>query len=137
MERIDGVALGMGFTITAVLAIPLAATAAIVGDEHPSVALWCNIGVLGAFVLGSGCAAWLQRRGLPVAHGIVTAGCTFGVITGAVIVVNVIRGEDIEWFREAFLATLVLGAGVLGGMLGSRLQAQGIHPRDRSRPEVR
>ena len=80
------------------------------------------------FVLGAGCAAWVQRTGTPLSHGLVTAIGTYLAAQAVFAVVRLARGQDVRWFAIMFNLTVVLGAGLLGGLLGQLLRSRGVLP---------
>lgn len=129
--RWDVDALRAGAGVALVFAIPLTVIAAIVdSDDNGTNALFFFGAMLG-FVLGSGCAAWVQRTGTPLSHGIVTASGTYLAAQAVFIVVRLIGGNSVNWFRVFFTLTLVVGAGLIGGVLGNRLQRRGVVPSSR------
>lgn len=132
---IDRSAVITGAVTTALFAVPLALGAGWAASRGASgVALWCNLGVLAAFVVGSGCAAWVQTTGYPLAHALITSIATFLALTGIGVIVAIARGQSPHWFRQLFLLTATMAMGVLGGMIGARLKASGIEPGQRRRP---
>ena len=126
--RWDAEALGAGAGVTLVFAIPLTILAAIVDSGSGGVNAVFFFGALLGFVLGAGCAAWLEHRGTPISHGIVTAGCTYLVPQAICVAFGLLTDRDGNWFGVAFTLSLVLRAGVIGGLLGQRLQAKGFEP---------
>jgi hypothetical protein len=88
-------------------------------------------GALVGFVIGSGGAAWAQRCGTPLSHAMVTAIGTYVVAQSVFVLLRVMTGRDVNWFGVFFTLTLVSLAGVIGGILGSRLQAKGFMPSSR------
>lgn len=98
--------------------------------DDSALAAWLTIGAVAGFVLGSGCAAWVQRRDLPISHGIVTAIGTYTAAQAVFIVVRLLRGSDVNWFAALFNLSVVAGAGLVGGLLGSRLNRTGAGPRE-------
>ena len=88
------------------------------------------------FVLGGGCAAWVQRRGTPMSHGVLTTIVAYLGAQSVFIVIRLLRGDSVNWFGVFFTLSLVTLAGLFGGILGSQLQARGFVPssqRDTSR----
>ena len=71
-------------------------------------AVWLNLGAVVGFVLGAGCAAWVQRVGFPLSHGLVTAVGTYLAAQAVFIVVRLVRGLDVRWFAVVFNLTVVL-----------------------------
>ena len=84
--------------------------------------------VLVALVLGAGVAAWRQRTGRPLSHGITTALVVFGVVQAVGIVRRVVGSDDIRWNRIVSSAILSLLAGAFGGLLGSVMLGRGVRP---------
>ena len=83
------------------------------------------------FVIGSGCAAWVQRIGTPLSHAMVTAIGTYAAVEFVFVLVRLVRGTDIPWLAIMFTLSVVSVAGLVGGFFGSRLQAQGFVPSSR------
>ena len=81
------------------------------------------------FVIGAGCAAWVQRVDAPLTHGVVTAAGTYVVAQAVFVAIRLARGLDVQWFGVVFNLTVVTFAGVLGGFLGQRLRAAGVRAR--------
>ncbi len=135
MSRFDPEAVRAGIGVCLVLAVPLTLIAAFVDSDDSGLNALFFFGAMFGFVLGAGCAAWLQQRGTPMSHGIVTAIIAY---LGAQIVFvsfRLLRGADVNWFGVFFTLSLVMLAGLTGGLLGSSLQARGIVPSHRrSRP---
>ncbi|HET9546336.1 MAG TPA: hypothetical protein VFO97_00805 [Desertimonas sp.] len=127
--RWDWPAMRSGAAISMILALPLAVGARIAADgDHESVAIGFSIGATIGFLVGAGWAAWTQRVGFPLSHGLVTAGGTYLAAQAVFIVIRLLRGEDVRWFAALFTLTFVLLAGLLGGLLGQRLRSAGIQP---------
>jgi hypothetical protein len=84
---------------------------------------------IGGFVLGAGVAAWRQDRRTPLSHGIVTSAGTFVVVQAIFVVINLIRGADVNWFNIVFTLTITVFAGALGGLLAISLQKRGLEPK--------
>lgn len=122
-------AIRAGALVSLVFAVPFSIAARVAADgDHDTVAVWLVLGALAGFVVGAGCAAWLQRRGAPLSHGMVTAGGTYLGAQAAFVFVRLLRGEGVSWFALFFNLSFVLVAGVIGGVLGQRLQASGFQP---------
>jgi hypothetical protein len=96
--------------------------------DESSLAVFLSLGAVFGFVLGAGCAAWVQRVGLPLSHGLVTAIGTYTAAQAVFIAIRLIRGDDVTWFAFFFNLSVVSGAGLLGGLLGKRLRAKGFVP---------
>jgi hypothetical protein len=127
--RWDWTAIGAGALIAIVLGLPVAIGARIAADgDDEGLAIGLSIGATVAFGAGAACAAWLQRSGTPLSHGLVTAGGAYVVVEAVLIAVRLIRGLDVHWFSAVFTLTLVLFAGLIGGLVGQRLRSAGIAP---------
>src|SRR5690606_35985161 len=96
--------------------------------DDSTLALWLSVGAVAGFVLGAGCAAWVQRCGMPLAHGLVTAVATYVVAQAVFIVIRAVRGAEVNCFAALFNLSVVAGAGLLGGLLARHLQAKGFRP---------
>lgn len=129
----DRDAIRAGAMVALVFAVPFSLAARWAADsrDDSTLAVWLSIGALIGFVLGAGCAAWTQRTGTPLSHGIVTAAGTYLAAQAVFVVVRLARGLDVRWFALLFNLTAVIAAGLIGGLLGQRLQARGVLPRER------
>lgn len=130
-DRWDVDALKAGGMVALVFAVPFSIVARWAADSRDDSALatWMSLGAVIGFVLGAGCAAWVQRRELPLSHGLVTAIATYVAAQAVFIVVRLIRGTDVNWFAALFNLSVVAGAGLVGGWLGGRVRAKGFVPR--------
>jgi hypothetical protein len=127
--RWDWAAIRSGAAVLLVFAVPLAIAARIAADrDHDALAVGFSIGATLGCLVGAGCAAWIQRVGFPLSHGLVTAGGTYVAAQAVFIAVRLLRGEDVRWFGVLFTFTWVLFAGLIGGLLGQRLASAGIQP---------
>lgn len=129
--RWDVDALRAGAGVCLLLAVPLTLVASFVDAESSGVNALFFFGAMAGFVIGAGCAAWIQRTGTPVSHGIVTAIGAYVAAQAVFVVIRLVRGDSVNWFGVFFTLSLVILAGVVGGLLGSRLQAQGFVPSSR------
>ncbi len=129
-DRWDVDALKAGGMVALVFAVPFSIVARWAADSRDDSALatWMSLGAVIGFVLGAGCAAWVQRRELPLSHGLVTAIATYVAAQAVFIVVRLIRGTDVNWFAALFNLSVVAGAGLVGGWLGGRVRAKGFVP---------
>lgn len=134
---LDGFAVRAGVITTVVLAVPLGLGAALLADaDNRQLALAANLGVLVIFVLGSGLAAWVQRRQMPIAHGLVSAVASYAIVAVVSFVVSAFSGSGWSILRQALLMTIAAGCGLLGGMIGGILRSRGAVPSsDRLRPD--
>ncbi len=114
-----------------ILAIPLTLIAAFVDSSDAGLNAIFFFGAMFGFVLGAGCAAWIQRRGTPLSHGIVTAMVAYLGAQAVFITIRLIGGNSVNWFSVFFTLSLVMLAGMFGGLLGSLLQARGVVPSSR------
>ena len=129
--RWDADALKAGAGVCLLLAIPLTLVASFVDSESSGVNALFFFGAMAGFVIGAGCAAWIQRTGTPVSHGIVTAIGAYLAAQAVFVVIRLVQGETVNWFGVFFTLSLVTLAGLVGGLLGSRLQSQGFVPSSR------
>jgi hypothetical protein len=131
-SRWDAAALRAGASVCLLIAVPVTVIAAIVDSEDGGVQALFFFGAMAGFVLGGGCAAWVERRGTPISHSVVTTGGTYIATQAVFVVIRLIGGRDVNWFGIVFTLGLVLLAGVIGGLLGAGLQAKGFTPSTRS-----
>jgi hypothetical protein len=121
-------AIRAGIGVCLLLAVPLTVIAALVDSDSSGLNAFFFFGAMLGFVLGGGCAAWVQRRGTPMSHGVLTTTIAYLGAQSGLHRDPLIRGSSINWFGVFFTLSLVLLAGVFGGMLGSQLQARGFVP---------
>lgn len=127
--RWDIDALRAGGSVALVFAVPLSIGATWAADRDDSaLALWLSVGAVLGFVLGAGCAAWVQRRELPLTHGLATAIGTYSLAQAVFIGVKLARGSEVNWFAALFNLSVMAGAGLIGGLLGKRLRDRGFRP---------
>ena len=105
--------------------------AAIVDSDDDGTNALFFFGAMFGFVIGAGCAAWIQQAGTPLSHGIITASGTYLAAQAVFVLVRLIGGNTVNWFRVFFTLSLVVGAGLVGGVLGERLQRKGFVPSSR------
>jgi hypothetical protein len=129
--RWDVDAIRNGIGVCLILAIPLTLIAGFLDSDDSSLNALFFFGAMFGFVLGSGCAAWVQRRGTPLSHGIVTAIIAYVGAQAVFITIRLVRGETVNWFGVFFTLSLVMLAGLFGGLLGSFLQSRGVVPSSR------
>lgn len=123
---LDAVRAGIGVCL--ILAVPLTLIAAFVDSDSSGLNALFFFGAMFGFVLGGGCAAWVQRRGTPMSHGAITTIVAYLGAQCVFIVIRLVRGESVNWFGVFFTLSLVVLAGIVGGILGSQLQARGFVP---------
>lgn len=127
--RWDLDALRAGGAVALVFAVPFSIAASWAADRDDSaLALWMSVGAVVGFVLGAGCAAWVQRRELPLSHGLATAVGTYSLAQVVFIAIKLARGSDVNWFAALFNLSVMAGAGLIGGLLGKRLRDRGFQP---------
>lgn len=125
---IDAIKAGAGVSLVFAVPFSIAARWAADSRDDSTLATWLSLGALIGFVLGAGCAAWVQRVDLPLSHGLVTAIGTYVVAQAVFVVIKLLRGGDVNWFATLFNLSAVLGAGLIGGLLGKRMRAKGFRP---------
>jgi uncharacterized membrane protein YfcA len=133
-QRWDVVALRAGASVALVFAVPFSIAARWAADsrDDTGLALWLSLGAVAGFVLGAGCAAWVQRVDLPYQHALTTAVGTYVTAQAVFIVIRLARGGEVNWFAAFFNLSAVLGAGLVGGLLGQRLRSKGVAPTPRT-----
>jgi hypothetical protein len=123
---LDRDALRQGVLIAAGIAIPAALIGLLfVDDAHGAsndgwTVLFPVVVLLG-LVLGAGCAAWVQRNGAPLTHGIATALVVFVGVQLVGIARRTLSDESIDWGRVVSSLLLSLLAGTIGGLVGGWL----------------
>ena len=127
MSRWDVDAIRSGALICLVLAIPFT----LLGLVSDGVRVISFFGAVIGFIIGSGSAAWAQRSGTPLSHALVTATGTYIAAQTVFVVLRLVTGREVNWFGVFFTLSIVSFAGVVGGFLGSRLQAKGFVPSSR------
>lgn len=127
-DRWDIAAIRAGIGVCLILAIPLTLIAAFVDSDSSGLNAFFFFGAMFGFVLGGGCAAWVQRRGTPMSHGVVTTMIAYVGAQSVFILIRLVRGEGVDWFAAFFTLSLIVLAGLFGGILGSQLQARGFVP---------
>ena len=134
MNALDRAALKQGALVALVFAVPFSVGSRWVAD-HDSKSPWVAVlwlAALAGFTLGAGIAAWVQRTGFPLAHGLVCAGGTYLAAQFVFIAIKLFRGGDVSWLGVFFTFTVVLSAGLIGGGLGSALRKRGLLPGSQS-----
>lgn len=132
MNRWDMAAVRAGIGVCLLLAVPLTLVAAFVDSDDSGLNALFFFGAMFGFVLGAGCAAWLQQRGTPLSHGIVTAMIAYLGAQAVFVAIRLAGGDDVNWFGVFFTLSLVMLSGLFGGLLGSLLQARGVTPSSRT-----
>lgn len=126
----DTRAIRAGGVAALVVAAPtqIAARWALDSRDDTSLAFMLSVLSLVGFGFGAALAAWVQRLGLPLAHGLVTAIGTFLLVQAVMVPIRLTVGSSVSWFTIVFSLTLTSGAGLLGGALGGRLRSSGFVP---------
>lgn len=129
-DRWDIDALRAGAMVALVFAVPLSIAARWAADsrDDTGLALVLSLGAVIGFTIGAGCAAWVQRVGLPYTHALATAIGTYVGAQAVFIAIRLVRGSDVSWFAAFFNLSVVVGAGLIGGVLGQRLRSKGFRP---------
>ena len=130
MTTLDRAALKQGAWVSLVFAVPFSIGSRLMAD-HDAKSPWVSVlwlAALGGFALGAGIAAWVQRTGFPLLHGLVCAGGTYIAAQIVFITIKLFRGGSISWLAVFFTFTVVLTAGLVGGGLGSALRKRGLTP---------
>ena len=129
-ERLDASALKSGALVCLVFAIPFSLGARWAADSRndDGLAIALTLAALAGFAIGSGVAAWVQTKGLPLLHGLVTASGTYLAAQTVFIIARLVTGRDVHWFAALFNVTPALFAGLIGGVLGMVLQRRGAVP---------
>ncbi|MGH9134682.1 MAG: hypothetical protein ACRDZZ_12135 [Ilumatobacteraceae bacterium] len=128
-ERWDVQALKAGGMVSLLFAVPFSIGGRWAADRDDSaLATFLVLGAVLGFIVGAGCAAWVQRVGLPLSHGLATAIGTYVIAQAVFVVIRLVRGEDVRWFALLFNLSISAGAGLVGGVLGERLRAKGFRP---------
>ncbi len=130
-QRWDADAIRAGASVCVALAVPFRILAAVVGSDSGGLNALFFVLFIVFFVIGAGCAAWVQRAATPLSHALVTAIGTYVVVEFVFVIVRLVRGTAVPWFAIVFTLSVISAAGLLGGFLGSRLQAQGFVPSSR------
>lgn len=126
--RWDWQALRAGAMVALVFAVPLTVLAAVVDSDSGALNALFFFGATLGFILGGGCAAWVQRAGTPLSHGVVSAAATYVAVQAVFIAIRLGGGDSVDWFSVFFTFGIVSVAGMFGGVLGNRLQQQGLMP---------
>jgi hypothetical protein len=129
--RWDWDALRAGASVALVFAVPLTVIAAVVDSDSGGLNALFFFGALLGFIIGAGCAAWVQRMGTPLSHGVVTASGTYLAAQAVFVLIRLVGGSSVNLFGIFFTLMLIAGAGLLGGVLGDRLQRRGVVPSSR------
>lgn len=134
MSRFDRTALVQGAITSLLFGVPFSVAARLVADrtDGGGLASLLSLAALAGFFVGAGVAAWIQRTGLPLLHGIACAGVTYAAAQAVFIVVKLSRGGDVNWLGVLFNFSAVLFVGTVGGVFGSGLQRRGVVPRSRT-----
>jgi hypothetical protein len=125
--RWDIDALRSGALICLVLAIPFT----LLGLVSDGARVISFFGAVVGFIVGSGSAAWAQRCGTPLSHALVTAIGTYLTAQGVFVLLRLVTDREVHWFGVFFTLSIVSFAGIIGGFLGSRMQAKGFVPSSR------
>lgn len=127
---IDWAAVRSGAMVCLVFAIPFSLAARWAADsrDDSGLAVLLTLGAVCGFIVGAGVAAWVQRTGFPLVHGLLTASITYLGAQAVFIAIRLLTDREVRWYAALFNVTPVLFAGVIGGMLGLLLQRKGFTP---------
>lgn len=128
LERFDIDAVRAGGMVALVFAVPITVIASVVDSDSSSTNALFFFGAMVGFFLGAGCAAWVQRLGTPLTHGITTALITFVVPQIIIVIVRLVSGGSVNLFNVFLLSPFVVGAGLFGGITGGFLRSRGFVP---------
>ena len=123
----DRQALTAGIATAVVIGLAATGIGVALPNDSPWRAVMVAVTMLG-FVLGSAMAAWAQRRGTPFHHGVVAAVAAYLLVEAVFVVVALARGRSVRILGLLLKLTLVVGAGVVGGVLGGVLRRRGFVP---------
>jgi len=126
--RWDVAAIRAGIGVCLILAVPLTLLAAFVDSDSAGLNAFFFFGATFGFVVGGGCTAWIQHRGTPMTHAVITTTVAYLGAQTVFVLIRLIGGNSVNWFGVFFTLSLVILAGILGGVLGSQLQARGFVP---------
>ncbi len=129
--RWDAQAIREGASVAVLFAVPFTIIARLAFDDDDKSG-WASVLALASFlgfVLGAGVAAWRQRRGAPLSHGVVTAVGVFVIVQILFAVIRVAGGNSLNVGKIIVSLSLTALAGLLGGLLGRFLQRQRMAPR--------
>ncbi|MGD9702132.1 MAG: hypothetical protein AB7Q42_06495 [Acidimicrobiia bacterium] len=129
--RWDGAAIREGASVAVLFAVPFTIVARLAFDDDAKSG-WAALLGLGSFlgfVLGAGVAAWRQRRGAPLSHGVATAIGVFVVVQFVFGLIRLAGGNSLHLGKIIVSLSLTALAGLIGGFLGSFLQRQGMTSR--------
>ena len=131
--RWDTAALRSGASVCLTLVLPFRLLAVLIDSQSSAVNFVLFALFLSFFEVGAGCAAWVQRVGFPLSHALATAAASYVIAELLFIVIRLIRGSEIPWMGILITFSFVALCGLVGGVLGSRLQAQGFVPSSQRR----
>jgi hypothetical protein len=131
-QRWDLEAIRAGISVCLITAIPLTVIAAIVDSDSNGLNAFFFFGAMFGFILGGGCAAWVQRTGTPISHGMVATLVAYVGAQTIFIIVELATGDSVNWFGVFFTLSIVALAGAIGGLLASYLHGRGMYPSRRA-----
>lgn len=133
--NLDFPALRQGAVVALAIGAPCAIGSSVLAnsdDQDTALVALLYLGAVVGFMLGAGIAAWVQRKATPLTHGVVCAGGTYLLVQILFSIIRLARGKDVSWLGLFFTFTVVLFAGVIGGVLGGMLQRKGFKPGSRN-----
>jgi putative membrane protein (TIGR04086 family) len=129
VRQLDRFAVVQGVLTALMVVVPaLALNAYLTRDgRESSLSFVLMLASFAGWILGAGVAAWVQQRRTPYTHGLVAALVAWAVPQLILIVLD-LDDDGTNWLSVAAFATFVAFAGLLGGVLGNRLQSRGVLP---------
>lgn len=131
-DRWDTEALKAGASVAVFLAVPPFLIARFLIDDTTRESGWApllSLLTIFGFIIGSGQAAWRQKRGTPILHGMLTATGVFVCAQAVFAVIKLLLGDEVRVTRIVVSFSLAMFAGLIGGLLGYYLQRNGPAPR--------
>lgn len=132
--RWDTAAIRAGASVALVFAVPFSIAARLASGSTAAIVLVVLAAI--GFLLGSAVAAWHQQRGMPLSHAMVTATGAYAIPQAVFVVIKLARGGDVRWSGVVLNLLVAVSFGLIGGFLGSSLQARGILPQGRRPPRT-
>ncbi|NBO54204.1 MAG: hypothetical protein EBU84_06340 [Actinobacteria bacterium] len=131
-DQWDTQAIKAGASVAVFLAVPPSLIARFMIDDTDTNNGWAPLLSLLAifgFIIGSGQAAWRQRKGTPILHGMLTSTGVFVAAQFVFAIVKLAMGDELRFMRIVTSFSLAMFAGLIGGLLGYYLQRNGPAPK--------
>ena len=136
VPRWDVAALRAGAGVCLLIAVPITVIAAIVDSDDGGVQALFFFGAMAGFVLGGGCAAWVERCGTPISHSVVTTGATYLATQAVFIVIRLIGGQRGELVRCVLHTRARAARRRARGAAGRTAAGERLHPIDQIGPPM-